>query len=57
MTSITIDHLGIGWFAEFAIMTDEQDLLEALYQKLMATAKQYGFPEEMVKLVVISRCF
>ncbi|EPG7576966.1 class IV adenylate cyclase [Providencia rettgeri] len=47
---ITIDHLsGIGWFAEFAIMTDEQDLLDSLYKRLMATAKQYGFTEEMVE--------
>lgn len=47
---ITIDHLDeIGWFAEFAIMTDEQDLLDSLYKKLLATAKQYGFTEAMIE--------
>lgn len=47
---ITIDHLeGIGWFAEFAIMTNEKQLLDSLYNQLMDTAKCYGFTEEMIE--------
>lgn len=47
---ITIDHLdGIGWFAEFAIMTNDQTLLKHYHQKLMAVAKGYGFTEEMIE--------
>ncbi|WP_369310883.1 class IV adenylate cyclase [Providencia rettgeri] len=47
---ITVDHLeGIGWFAEFAIMTDNQSLLDGYYQKLMAMANGYGFTEDMIE--------
>ncbi|EPL9568498.1 class IV adenylate cyclase [Providencia rettgeri] len=47
---ITVDHLdGIGWFAEFAIMTDDESLLEHYYQKLMSVAKGYGFTKDMVE--------
>lgn len=47
---ITIDHLeGIGWFAEFAIMTDDKQLLNSLYSRLMETAKYYGFTDKMIE--------
>ncbi|WP_042843463.1 class IV adenylate cyclase [Providencia rettgeri] len=47
---ITIDHLaGIGWFAEFAIMTDDSRLLKHLYNKLLSVAMAYGFTEAMIE--------
>jgi len=40
---ITVDHLeGIGNFAEFAIMTDEEDLLESYRSELVSLASQFG---------------
>ena len=47
---ITIDHLdGIGWFAEFAIMTDDNSCLGMLYKKLMQVAEGYGFTESLIE--------
>lgn len=47
---ITIDHLAdIGWFAEFAIMTDEQSQLPELTQQMMSLAEQYGFNESLIE--------
>ena len=47
---ITIDNLAdIGWFAEFAIMTDDINQLDELNQSLMALAISYGFTEELIE--------
>lgn len=47
---ITIDHLAdIGWFAEFAIMTDDISQLPELTQQMMTLAKQYGFTEASIE--------
>lgn len=47
---ITIDHLdGIGWFAEFAIMTDDHLCLDILYKKLMQVAESYGFTKSLIE--------
>lgn len=47
---ITIDHLAdIGWFAEFAIMTDEKSQLPELKQQMMLLARQYGFTETLIE--------
>lgn len=47
---ITIDYLeGIGWFAEFAIMTDDESELDNLYTKLLSTAQHYGFTEALIE--------
>lgn len=47
---ITIDYLeGIGWFAEFAIMTDDESELDNLYTKLLSTAEKYGFTEGLIE--------
>ncbi|MBP6123237.1 MULTISPECIES: class IV adenylate cyclase [Providencia] len=47
---ITLDHLAdIGWFAEFAIMTDDETLLDTLNQKLLSVAKNYGFDDELIE--------
>lgn len=47
---ITIDYLeGIGWFAEFAIMTDDESELDSLYTKLLSTAQRYGFTEALIE--------
>lgn len=47
---ITIDHLaGVGWFAEFAIMTNDESQLDFLYEQLMTAAKKYGFNETLIE--------
>ncbi|EQB8046278.1 class IV adenylate cyclase [Providencia stuartii] len=47
---ITIDYLeGIGWFAEFAIMTDTLSLLPQLTQQLMSLAQQYDFNDTLIE--------
>lgn len=44
---ITVDHLeGLGNFAEFAIMTDEESLLEDYRQQLLNLAAQFGLTEQ-----------
>ncbi|WP_045410907.1 class IV adenylate cyclase [Vibrio owensii] len=43
---ITLDHLeGIGYFAEFAIMTDDESALGHYKQKLQALAGMFGLDE------------
>ncbi|ARV72541.1 class IV adenylate cyclase [Vibrio campbellii] len=43
---ITLDHLeGIGYFAEFAIMTDDESALGRYKQKLEALAGMFGLDE------------
>ncbi|MBG5918611.1 class IV adenylate cyclase [Providencia vermicola] len=47
---ITIDYLvDIGWFAEFAIMTNESHLLPQLTQQMLRLAQQYGLNETMIE--------
>ncbi|MCW2254333.1 adenylate cyclase class 2 [Providencia alcalifaciens] len=47
---ITIDHLvNIGWFAEFAIMTDDDSQFSVLTEQMMSLARQYGFSEELIE--------
>lgn len=47
---ITIDNLAdFGWFAEFAIMTDDIMRLDEFNQRLMALAIHYGFTEELIE--------
>ncbi len=44
---ITLDHLeGIGHFAEFAIMTDDQSMLEGYKQQLLQLAQTFGLDEQ-----------
>ena len=44
---ITVDHLeGLGEFAEFAIMTDDVNLLEDYRQQLLNLAAQFGLTEQ-----------
>lgn len=43
---ITVDHLaGVGDFAEFAIMTDEEELLETYRKELAELADKFGLSE------------
>lgn len=47
---ITIDHLAnIGWFAEFAMMTNDDSQLSLLTEQMMSLARQYGFSEELIE--------
>ena len=44
---LTLDHLeGIGDFAEFAIMTDREDMLESYHRQLAELAQQFGLFEQ-----------
>ncbi len=44
---ITLDHLeGIGYFAEFAIMTDDETMLEYYKHQLIELALRFGLSEQ-----------
>ncbi|WP_051303454.1 class IV adenylate cyclase [Psychromonas aquimarina] len=44
---VTLDHLeNIGHFAEFAIMTDDQSMLEEYKQQLLQLAQKFGLGEQ-----------
>ena len=44
---ITLDHLqGVGDFAEFAIMTDDESLLESYRRELIQLASGFGLSDE-----------
>lgn len=44
---ITVDHLdGLGDFAEFAIMTDDESLLDNYRSELISLASQFGLTEQ-----------
>ncbi len=44
---ITVDHLdGLGDFAEFAIMTDDESLLESYRTELVSLAGQFGLTDK-----------
>lgn len=43
---ITVDHLdGVGDFAEFAIMTDDESLLDGYRAELVILANKFGLSE------------
>ena len=47
---LTLDHLeGIGDFAEFAIMTDKEEMLESYHQQLTELARQFGLGDDQLE--------
>ncbi|GIU12225.1 MULTISPECIES: class IV adenylate cyclase [unclassified Shewanella] len=47
---ITVDHLaGLGDFAEFAIMTDDETMLDAYRTELVSLAAQFGLSEKQLE--------
>ncbi|MGS0694466.1 class IV adenylate cyclase [Shewanella sp. 0m-4] len=47
---ITVDHLaGIGDFAEFAIMTDDEAMLDVYRAELVSLAAQFGLTEKQLE--------